>query len=133
MSVRGSCLCGGISYSYSGAMTEIVMCHCQQCRKAQGSAFATNTVIDETAFLLTDNNSLLKAFESSEDKIRTFCSQCGSPLYSYRKSIPGKLRLRIGTLDTKINRAVDYHAFYNSKAEWYDANDTLAKFPDAKI
>lgn len=109
------------------------MCHCQQCRKAQGSAFGTNMVIDKTVFLLSDDNKLLKEFQSSEDKVRAFCSHCGSPLYSYRKSIPGKLRLRIGTLDTKIEQAVNYHAFYDSRAEWYDANDTLEKFPKAKL
>jgi hypothetical protein len=132
MSVQGSCLCGGISYSYSGEKKEIAMCHCQQCRKAQGSAFGANMVIDKAYFLLIDDNMLLKEFESSADKIRSFCSHCGSPLYSYRKSIPGKLRLRIGTLDTKITQAVNYHAFYDAKAEWYEANDTLEKFPKAK-
>jgi hypothetical protein len=132
MSIQGSCLCGDISYSYGGDITEIAMCHCQQCRKAQGSAFATNMVINEEAFTMTDDNARLKKFESSADKIRAFCSACGSPLYSYRKSDPGKLRLRIGTLDTKIDQRANYHAFYASKAEWYEANDSLKKFPEGK-
>ncbi len=133
MSIQGSCLCGDISYSYGGTITEIAMCHCQQCRKAQGSAFATNMVIDENLFTMHDDNAILREYESSEDKIRAFCSACGSPLYSYRQSIPGILRLRIGTLDTKIDQRVNYHAFYDSRAEWYEGTDTLKKFPEGKM
>ena len=130
--LSGSCLCGGISYTYQGKLNEIAHCHCQQCRKAQGGAFATNAVIDETLFTLADPGGLLNRYRSSTDKVRAFCSACGSPIYSSRTSIPGTLRLRIGTLDNPIPQRASYHAFYQSKAEWFEANDAIKKFPGAK-
>jgi len=39
--IRGSCLCGKVKYEYDGEIEEIAMCHCSQCRKAQGGAFGT--------------------------------------------------------------------------------------------
>jgi hypothetical protein len=41
--LTGSCLCGSIQYQYDGEINEIALCHCGQCRKAQGSAFAANS------------------------------------------------------------------------------------------
>ena len=36
----GSCLCGGLRYEIRGEIGDIVQCHCQRCRKANGTAFA---------------------------------------------------------------------------------------------
>jgi len=36
--INGRCLCGKVSYQYQGEIEEIALCHCSQCRKAQGSA-----------------------------------------------------------------------------------------------
>jgi len=44
--IEGSCLCGKVRFVYNGDIKEIVMCHCSQCRKAQGGAFVTNSPID---------------------------------------------------------------------------------------
>ena len=47
---QGSCLCGEIRYKITGDIKNIACCHCSECRKAQGSAFATNSVVAETDF-----------------------------------------------------------------------------------
>ena len=46
----GSCLCGAIRYEIRGELGPIVLCHCAQCRKAQGSAFASNAAVKATDF-----------------------------------------------------------------------------------
>ena len=43
----GGCLCGQIRYQLSGPLADIQLCHCSQCRKAQGSAFAANIPVSE--------------------------------------------------------------------------------------
>ena len=35
---QGSCLCQGIRYEIQGEIGEIVQCHCQRCRKENGTA-----------------------------------------------------------------------------------------------
>ena len=39
----GSCLCGGISFNINIPLKSIEVCHCMQCRKAQGSTIAAVT------------------------------------------------------------------------------------------
>jgi hypothetical protein len=57
-----------------------------------------------------------------------FCTRCGSPLYSRRPGPPEILRLRIGTLDTPLNRKPSSHIFFHDKAEWFDMHDEVPKY-----
>ncbi|MCW4628485.1 GFA family protein [Marinomonas rhodophyticola] len=50
--LSGSCLCNGVQYEIKGELGDIMQCHCQKCRKANGSAFAANAAIPTTAFAL---------------------------------------------------------------------------------
>ena len=38
--LKGQCLCGAIEYRYSGELEEVVICHCNECKRAQGGPFA---------------------------------------------------------------------------------------------
>ena len=50
---KGSCLCGSIQFELKGGVEDPIYCHCSLCRKASGSAFATNAFIfAQTAALL---------------------------------------------------------------------------------
>ena len=57
--LSGSCLCNGIQYEIKGELGDIMQCHCQKCRKANGSAFAANAAIPTTAFTLLRGKALL--------------------------------------------------------------------------
>lgn len=62
--VQGGCLCGGVRFEIEGELAPIQICHCSQCRKAQGTPFVTNIPVDETRFRLLAGNELLRAFSS---------------------------------------------------------------------
>lgn len=128
--LTGSCLCGGIRYEYTGELGDIVMCHCEHCRKAQGTAYATNSPIDSRAFRLTAGHELLTEFEFRPGKKRAFCSRCGSPIYSRRDDMPNVKRLRLGTLDTPITERPAFHIYAASKAEWEEIHDGLPQYPE---
>lgn len=130
--LTGSCLCGGIRYQYDGEISEIALCHCQQCRKAQGSAFASNSPIESRLFTITQGTALLQNYYSSPLKKRVFCQRCGSPLYSQRVDLAEIIRLRLGTLDTPISCQPSYHIYAASKAEWWAINDDKPRFNQNK-
>lgn len=129
---RGSCLCGAVKYVLNGELGRSVFCHCTRCRKASGSAFAANAAIDEATFEITHGSDKLKSFSTPEGVHRLFCSVCGSPIISKRDSIPGVLRLRLGTLDTAPEKPVA-HIFTASKADWYEIHDTLPQFAERSV
>jgi len=128
--VKGSCLCGNIKYEYSGILGPVALCHCAQCRKSSGTGFAANSQVDKSCFNIVAGENFIKEFESSSGKYRAFCRNCGSPIYSRRDSIPDKIRIRLGTLDSEIDEKPSFHIFVSSKAHWDTISDDLPKYPE---
>ena len=124
----GGCLCGGIRFSTQGRLEPIQVCHCMQCRKAQGTAIATNTPVNVSAFTLEHGAELLSSFESSPGKKRVFCKVCGSPVYSKRDSLEGVLRIRVGLINEPIDAPLHAHFYVGSKANWWPVCDGVATF-----
>lgn len=130
--IEGSCLCGGIRYEYDGEIEEVSICHCSQCRKAQGSAFSAVSPIESARFRIVAGAELLREFRASPGKARVFCVHCGSPIYSARDDLPQFKRLRLGTVETPFVCSNTYHIHVASKAPWMDFNDTHARFAEGR-
>lgn len=126
---HGSCLCQGIHYEIHGEIGDVVQCHCQRCRKANGTAFATNAPINSADFKIVQGENLVKKFAVSGVH-RWFCGECGSPLISSRDTQPEIYRLRIGTLDTPLQQRPRMHIFTASKAEWECITDDLPQYAE---
>lgn len=124
----GSCLCGKIRFEITGKINNIIYCHCSQCRKAQGSAFATNGIVDAAEFRFTRGETLLSTYELTDDQTRYFCSHCGSPMLSKRKSRPDQVRVRLGTIESEITERPIAHIFAGSKANWEDICGELPQY-----
>jgi hypothetical protein len=125
----GRCLCGGIRYEVE-ALGPIVLCHCSQCRRANGSAFGANAPAKAEHLRFVQGESLLATYESSPGKVRAFCSRCGSPVLSRRTDRPDVVRLRIGLIDPPIAERPTCHIYAASKAEWLDIRDQLPQYPE---
>ena len=123
----GSCVCEGIKYQITGNLAPIQVCHCGQCRKAQGAPFATNIPVKASNFVITEGKELIKEFESPTrpGKFRVFCSNCGSPIISRLDSMPEYVRVRAGTINEQIPSSIAFHAFVAHKANWWPINDEL--------
>ncbi|GAA5314981.1 MAG: GFA family protein [Candidatus Pelagadaptatus aseana] len=117
--IKGSCLCGNVKYQYTGTIEEVAICHCDQCKRAQGTPFATNSPIKKSLFSFQSGENSLKAFFSSEKKKRVFCGNCGSPLYSQRLDMPEVIRLRLGTVTEGNIPKPHYEIYGESKSDWY--------------
>ena len=128
----GSCLCGKVKFEIQGALDPIQICHCSQCRKAQGSAFATNIPVKEADFRILSGENELKSFDSSPGKQRVFCSHCGSPVLSKTVKLPGVVRVRAGTLDGDLATKPAFHIYFDSKANWIQIQDDLPKYSEGR-
>ncbi|WP_421862004.1 GFA family protein [Motiliproteus sp.] len=128
MMINGSCLCGKVSYSITGAVGEIVHCHCQTCRKAHGSAFSSVAAVADDAFNLHGAEHL-KSFESSPGKLRYFCAHCGTQIYAKRDNTEHVI-LRLGSLDDDPKTVEQKHIWVSDKASWYTINSDLPEHPE---
>lgn len=129
----GSCLCGGVRFGIEGELGPIQICHCVQCRKAQGAPFATNSPVQSAAFTLLQGADLLKAYASSPGKERVFCGACGSPIYSQNASVPGVLRVRAGLINEPIRVQAVAHCYVATKCNWWPINDALPQFSERYV
>jgi hypothetical protein len=124
----GRCLCGGITFEYTGPLGPIALCHCSQCRRAHGSAFSASSPIQKVRFQFLSGEDLITEYESRPGKYRAFCSQCGSQLYSRVDAIPGILRLRVGVINEPLGKPPAQHTYVGSKSDWFEITDTISQY-----
>ena len=124
----GCCLCGSVQFEIKNRISHIVHCHCSQCRKAQGSAFATNGIVNIGDFKILSGEENLTAYESTPGQIKYFCKICGSPIMSKRESKPEQVRIRLGTISSDIKERPIAHIFTSSKANWEEITGDIPQY-----
>lgn len=129
---QGSCLCGKIKFTLSADIKDIVYCHCSQCRKAQGSAFATNANVKQDSFNFISGEDNLSAYHYSEEQTKFFCKSCGSPIMSKNTNNPDTVRIRLGTIESDITERPSAHIFVSSKANWEEISGSLPQYKEYK-
>jgi hypothetical protein len=127
---QGSCLCGGVRYTIEGSLRRIMHCHCRQCRKAHGAAFATYVTVGRARFHLVSGADLVRTFASSEPVLRSFCGRCGSSLFWADSRAPEVIDVALGTLDDEPENPPFCHVFVGSRAGWVGIHDDLPQYPE---
>ena len=126
--ITGGCLCGAVRFEINGPIRHIVHCHCSQCRKAQGSAFATNGIVNASDFRMLAGANELTGYESTPGQTKYFCKTCGSPILSKTASKPDQVRIRLGSIDSDIRERPEAHIFASSKANWEEITGDLPQY-----
>jgi hypothetical protein len=99
------------------------------CRKAHGAAFASFVSVRPEAFHVLEGAECISSYHSSEQVKRTFCNRCGSSL-QFMDQRDEHMEVTAGTLDSTLPGTRQYHIYVDSKAEWYDIEDHLPKYPN---
>src|SRR5688572_28289226 len=77
-----------VKYEIHGDLTDVLNCHCSDCRKAHGAAFRTRASVRVADFKWISGRELVSRYEAKPGEFRTFCSICGSNLVTMFKSKP---------------------------------------------
>jgi len=85
--LNGRCLCGEITYVIEERFDRFYFCHCSQCQKVTGSAFASNilTAVDNIEWL-SGANSIKKYEDPNRAFSKAFCKNCGAGVPHINKS-----------------------------------------------
>ena len=131
ISVKGSCLCGAVTYQLSGEVNRFYHCHCRRCRKAPGTGHATNVMVKVDEVTGTQGEDLLNRFKvpDAERFYTQFCSQCGSAM---PRSVPeiGMVVIPAGSLDSEIELQPQARIFWDSRSPWSCAGDELPVYAE---
>jgi hypothetical protein len=125
--IRGSCLCGQITYELGGSAQLINHCHCSMCRKVHGAAFGSFLHADASGFRWVTGADLLQRYQSSAGSFRAFCQVCGSNMPVLEDNDTHVI-IPAGTLDDDPGVRPVVHIFTGSKAPWYKIADALPRF-----
>jgi hypothetical protein len=120
--LAGSCFCGAIRYRLTRQPMIVHCCHCRDCQKQTGGAFAINAVIERSAIDLA---------EGSPEPVRTTvktdsgryhdiyrCAECWTALWSDYGRRGVMVFVRVATLDRANDVGPDVHIFTRSKLPW---------------
>lgn len=121
--VKGSCLCGGVTFDLSGALRNSVACHCVQCRKTSGH-YVSATQVGADQLTVTQDRTLTW-YQSSPEAERGFCSTCGSSVFWRHRDDGGAVSVMSGTLDAPTGISTEKHIFVANKGDYYEIADGL--------
>ena len=125
--MRGYCECRKVSFEVDGDIQDFSHCHCSQCRRLHGAAFATFAGVERNQFRYVSGESDTRVYASSDSHDRVFCSVCGSNILVALDEEPDFLYLSMSTIEGDPPRPQGYHIYVGSKAPWHEINDDLEK------
>jgi hypothetical protein len=129
--VRGSCLCGGVSYVITAPPVRCRTCHCSRCRKAGSAAHMSWLAAPFDGLHFTRGEDLLTTYEVPEARYFThrFCRVCGSSMP--RKDTERQLAfVPMGSLDDDPRVRPGSHIYAASRAAWDEITDRLPQYPE---
>ena len=95
------CLCGAIALESTSDAIMQANCHCDDCRRAGGSAFASLAFVPAEALTVTKGEPASYEHQSDRGSTMTkyFCSSCGSQLFGSSSANPTRRSVRVGIID----------------------------------
>lgn len=117
---QGSCLCGAIHYQVSAPLKALSHCHCKQCQKGHGAAFASYASVRRSNLQIDKGEHLLAGYQSSATVSRQFCSQCGSTLFwsDSGGQFADWISIAVATLDTPYEADNARQLWLESRPRW---------------
>ena len=113
--MKGSCLCGRVTFEASDRAEGYAICHCSQCRKQSGHVWASAHVRDEELTVTGD----VRWYQSSEKAKRGFCPTCGAFLF-WKHADDDHTSFSLGSLETPTGARLKKHIFTGDKGDYYD-------------
>ena len=115
----GRCLCGAVRYQVDGPLRDVLICHCEECRRWHGHVSACTAARREDLVLIeSDGLRWIDSPHSDADARRGFCAQCGSSLFWDAPDRP-TVSIAAGTLDETAGLRVSAHWYVSQAADYY--------------
>ncbi|HVZ90321.1 MAG TPA: GFA family protein [Rhizomicrobium sp.] len=119
-SLEGRCSCGAVRYQLTRAPMFVHCCHCLDCQRQTGGAFALNALIETDRIELLSGAPVAVTVPTDSGRPHDIyrCPDCQTALWSdYGRR--GVLRfVRVGTLEDPKALKPDVHIFTRSKQPW---------------
>ncbi|WP_299423652.1 GFA family protein [uncultured Shimia sp.] len=116
--LKGSCLCGDITFETDADPQGASMCHCSQCRKQSGGIWSS-AYVAETDLTITGD---VLWYGASESAKRGSCPRCGSFLF-WKAHDEDTISFALGAVDGPTGLELTKHIFVRDKGDYYELAD----------
>ncbi|HVC61962.1 MAG TPA: GFA family protein [Acetobacteraceae bacterium] len=118
--LEGGCACGAVRYRLGTAPMFVHCCHCRDCQRQAGSAFAINALIEAGRFALLSGTTAPSAMPTDSGRPHRIhrCTACGTALWSEYGGRDTLRFVRVATLDDPAALPPDVHIYVRSKLPW---------------
>ena len=114
----GGCLCGAVRYEVRGPLRDVVLCHCNRCRRAHGHVAAYAACRSVDLVLVADRG--LSWYDEGE-RLRGFCATCGSRLF-WRAEGRETTSIAAGTIDPPSGLRTIGQIFVADAGDYYEVS-----------
>ncbi|HEV8718039.1 MAG TPA: GFA family protein [Candidatus Binatia bacterium] len=126
----GGCMCGAVRYECSTEPVMTANCHCRDCQRATGGAYASVFFVPRNAVKITGEVKYYDVKgESGNILSRGFCPTCGSRLFGKPAVMPDLMGIMAGSLDDPSSHRPAMDIYTTSAQPWDYLNPELPKFP----
>jgi hypothetical protein len=126
----GGCACGAVRYECSAEPAMAFNCHCRDCQRASGSAYASGMLVPAETVRFTKGRPKYHAATADSGRAvgRGFCGDCGSPVVATQAGFPIYI-IYAGSLDDPSWHRPAMEIFASSAQPWDQLNAALPQYP----
>jgi hypothetical protein len=129
--LSGGCLCGGVRFQVTEAPLSASYCHCTRCQCRTGCGASAQARIVPGSLRLVAGEDLVRTFRPPEGFGKSFCSACGSALWSVNPESGEPASVRMGAFDADPGVRPSYRQFTAYVAAWEPIpDDGLPRHPE---
>jgi hypothetical protein len=128
--ISGGCACGAVRYTCTERPLAQLICHCRDCQRASGSAFAACLIFpsDRLQFTGRQPKSYSVTSNSGRTMRRLYCAECGSPLGITRPETPLVQFVQAGSLDDPSIFSPTCEVWVSRANSWHPHLTEILKF-----
>jgi hypothetical protein len=130
MKIRtASCRCGQLTAVCTGEPVRVSVCHCHNCQKRSGSAFAAQARWPDAHVAISGDSRTWEARgDSGGLAVFRFCPVCGSTLAYGIESMPGVTAIAMGAFAGTDLPAPQYSVYEGRKLAWIEITGDMEHF-----
>jgi hypothetical protein len=128
--LEGGCACGAVRYRLGSPPMFVHCCHCRDCQRQAGSAFAINALMEADRVTLLSGVTAPSAMPTDSGRPHHIhrCTTCRTALWSEYGGRATIRFVRAATLDDPTALAPDVHIYVRSKLPWVSLPDGVPAF-----
>jgi hypothetical protein len=127
----GVCACGEVRLEIDVPAFWAWHDHSKASRHAQGCAYVTYVGCWRSRFRVLQGLKHIRRFEDTAGRaVRSFCSNCGTPLLYERADAPQMVNIPRAIFETRTGREALYHLAIDEAPEWSYWGEALAPLKD---